>query len=877
MKKTIRLLVSILSLLLLIGIKNIQAAELITPKYDTLDTIVADIVLSPNSNNRTSDIKNALSKCSQNHGGTVYLQSGIYNVSGTITIPRGCTLRGDWQDPDSGTNYGTIIKVDVNKAKYDSYLYDDTGLFKMSASSGVIGLTIYYENQGVGNNLKDQPWTFYYGHGEYDASDSNKSSFGRNIIFYKPGLFTIKNITLINSFRGIGESTKESIDSAMMRIENIKGTTLYKGITVHNLSDVGIITNLNLKPDYWLKANKSSLKTNNNMPTKAQIMEYTLNKGTGIVLTDSEMGQMANVSLSGYKYGIYIPKESSEVVRRAMGSGTIYNLNVTECEEGIHAEDGYFIHNYIGYQITHSFISGTRYSIFNNGLSYQGRNSIIKLSDVKLSGPIGGNNGQVIYFDIKSNSYQKINNNNYIPDYSNSNTALANIYLNRKTKTYGKEIMTLAPISSSAYQNDKNIDATRIQNALNNVGNKGGGVVYLKPGIYYLHKQIFVPENVELRGSASSTPKQTDLPTNVSKDGFSLLNTNSFLGTIINIDPADITDKYSSTIELNGNNSGISGIYIAYERNIQSMQGTLTDYKYTNSAPSIGAHGKKGVYITNITIIGASMGIGIDQCDSFVISDISSTTFSTFAMIVNSQKGLIKNTLHNATVLSLNVHYHFHEGYFINLIKTTNNNLNYIQIFNSKNIEAINNFAYAPRSLFALSNTTGYFINNGNDNFPGNSNSQNLADSYNHVMFNIYNSTTTNATIINSHRYNGENGKLLNNDYAASNKINVYNSSSVQLKATDDNSKYENDSVSQKNSPISSSQLFTYVPKSVNKKGDINDDNTINALDYIILRKYILKTVTLTTNQQEIADINSDGTINAADYISLRKMILYNM
>ena len=859
----------LLLILLLIGLDNVKATTLIEPKYDTLDTVIADYILEPNSSDRTNDIRNALSNCSKNHGGTVYLKAGIYNISGTIIIPRGCTLRGDWQDPDNGTNYGTIIKVDVNKAIYDSYHYDDTGLFKISSQAGVIGLTIYYENQGIGNNMKDQPWTIYYGHGENDASDSNKSSLGNSIIFYKSNLFTIKNITLINSFRGIGESTNESVDHAMMRIENVKGTTLYKGIVDHNESDVGIINNVTLSPKYWVNANKSSLGTSNNMPSKNQIKEYTYNKGTGIVITDSEMAQYANITISGYKYGIYIPTDT-EAVRRAMGSATIYNLNINDCEEGIHASYGHFIHNYIGYQISHSSISGNKYSIYNDGASTGNRNSTIKLSDVKLSGPVGGSHGLVIYYDKSSKSYKKISENNYIPNHSNSNNSLENIYLNRKTKTYGNEIINLSPINGD--------DSNQIQEALYTVGNKGGGVVYLNPGIYDIHRQIFVPENVELRGSSSITPKQTDLPTSVSKDAYSLINSTSYLGTIININPNDITDKYSSTIELNGNNAGISGIYITYEKNIDTMQNTFDNYKYTNAAPAIGSHGKNGVYITNIAIIGASMGIGIDNCNSFVISDIVSTTFNTFAMIVNSKNGLIKNTLHNATILSLNVQFFFHEGYFINLLKTTNNNLNYIQLFNSSNIEAINNFAYAPRSLFTISNSSGYFINNGNDNFPGNSNSPNLADSYDHVMFNIYNSTKSNATIINSNRYNGERGKLLNSDYPSSNNINVYNSSSLKF-ANNDNSKYENDIVISKNSPISPSTLYTYKPKQTTttvtcKKGDVNGDGKINTADYILIRKHILRINLLNSSQETCADMNNDGKVNSNDYILIRKTIL---
>ena len=43
---------------------------------------------------------------------TVYLPAGVYAVSGKIQIPPYVTLRGDWQDPDTGGDgCGTVIFV----------------------------------------------------------------------------------------------------------------------------------------------------------------------------------------------------------------------------------------------------------------------------------------------------------------------------------------------------------------------------------------------------------------------------------------------------------------------------------------------------------------------------------------------------------------------------------------------------------------------------------------------------------------------------------------------------------------------------------------------------------------------------------------------
>lgn len=58
------------------------------------------------------------------------------------------------------------------------------------------------------------------------------------------------------------------------------------------------------------------------------------------------------------------------------------------------------------------------------------------------------------------------------------------------------------------------------------------------------------------------------------------------------------------------------------------------------------------------------------------------------------------------------------------------------------------------------------------------------------------------------------------------------------------------------------------------KIGDVDGNGRINASDYILIRKHILKLITLNKNQLSGADVNSDGKINSLDYILIRKIIL---
>ncbi len=56
--------------------------------------------------------------------------------------------------------------------------------------------------------------------------------------------------------------------------------------------------------------------------------------------------------------------------------------------------------------------------------------------------------------------------------------------------------------------------------------------------------------------------------------------------------------------------------------------------------------------------------------------------------------------------------------------------------------------------------------------------------------------------------------------------------------------------------------------------GDLNVDGKVNSIDYIILKRYVLKTYSLRDSLLYSADLNLDGEVNTVDYMVLRKMVL---
>ena len=56
--------------------------------------------------------------------------------------------------------------------------------------------------------------------------------------------------------------------------------------------------------------------------------------------------------------------------------------------------------------------------------------------------------------------------------------------------------------------------------------------------------------------------------------------------------------------------------------------------------------------------------------------------------------------------------------------------------------------------------------------------------------------------------------------------------------------------------------------------GDVNNDGKTNSLDYVLVRKHIMKLSTLKSDEIKRADINQDNNITSADYILIRKIIM---
>lgn len=562
--------------------------------FETLDSVVvaADVTQygadATGHKDSTRAFQHALETVGNAGGGTVWIPVGKYLITETLRIPALVTLRGDWNDPDGedfNGNHGSIIL-----AKPQSISSEKIGLFELAECSGVEKLTIYYPEQNI-NNVKVYSPTFYM------------DGWTR--------LRTIKDVTFINAYTGV---YVEGINESTI-LRNVKGTCLNKGMEVHSSADVGVFDEVTFSPKYWANAGSNLERAD-----RAAIVKYLRDhKSSGFLLHDLEQQQFSKIVVEGYEYGLFFSSEPT----RFMASGPMYQVRISDCTYGIYAEGGTYVSpsGYAanicpiltsldwrcGYIISNSSILGNEYSIYNgcpevkapDGNTYT---AYIHLADVTLQGATYGN---VTYttagknLDLSKNEMQ---------DY-------------RKVKTTGT---AFEAVKGGASEQE-------IQAALDKVGKAGGGVVYLPAGNYNISDGLTVPKNTEIVGVAGSAQRVPNK------------------GTVLWCKQKGTTAEQRNAkamITLAGDNSGISGLYCMYDKNIYAIDQQTPVKNYPFAVRGKG----KGVWVVDCCIGGASHGIDFNNCDNHVIESLYSWCLYSH-MEVSGDNGMVRNCLANATVI----------------------------------------------------------------------------------------------------------------------------------------------------------------------------------------------------------------------------------
>jgi hypothetical protein len=169
----------------------------------------------------TAAIQAALDAAAADQGGVVFMPKGRYLVAGSLSIPVGVTLKGEWEGPHSTyEGQGTLILATGSRGDEDG-----PPLIRMNRSTTVRGMTILYPEQKPAE-IVPYPWTI----------QSNGTH--PNII----------DMTLINPWKAIDVGTHHT---EMHYIRNVYGQPLRLGIFIDQCTDIGRVENVHFNPNPW--------------------------------------------------------------------------------------------------------------------------------------------------------------------------------------------------------------------------------------------------------------------------------------------------------------------------------------------------------------------------------------------------------------------------------------------------------------------------------------------------------------------------------------------------------------------------------------------------------------------------------------------------
>ncbi|BBH23671.1 hypothetical protein Back11_50160 [Paenibacillus baekrokdamisoli] len=489
-------------------------------RYDTTDIPIASYVVSQfgsKGDGRTDDtaaFQAAMDKASSDGGGVVYVPSGVYAFHGTLNIPTGVTLRGEWNNPEDSDQDedGTLFLAYSGRG-------DEEGIpfITMQPSSGLRGAKIWYPEQ-TGNTFVPYPWTI-------------KQASGMHI--------TVQNVTLVNPYLGIriGPEWNE-----LHYINQVYGTPLKQGIAIDFTTDIGRLEDIHFSPRYWLNSGLEGT------PDKQKLDQWLWDHAEAIVMGRTDWQYSYNISIENYGIGLKVNSTLS-----GKPNAQFSGLNIRNAREGIQLsnanEHGVLFSNStihsdggkdtVGINIESSFntvaqfnqitingtpdvavkMSGTGVATFSGGRFEGWSNKAIEQANgtltVENSAFVGKGTHALIQPSIQSSAFL---GNTYEgrPVISSLGVEASKLLINEERRDLTpnkpmehKYIGEIPKPQSNALFNVKDYgaagdglqdDTEAINTALHAAG-QDKGTVYLPAGTYKVLGELTVPSGVELRGT----------------------------------------------------------------------------------------------------------------------------------------------------------------------------------------------------------------------------------------------------------------------------------------------------------------------------------------------------------------------------------------
>lgn len=574
------------------------------------DVVVADLDVTDfgadptGREDATAAIQEALATCRDAGGGTVWAPAGTYRVSATLEVFAYCTLRGDHRDldelplgdPDAPEGLGTVLEARLPSG--------DAGpaLLRVGGSAGVVGLTTYYPEQDAAAPVP-YGWTVEIPGLAWSGNEN-----------YMLG--TVEDVTLLNSYRGIGVSTTRNDRGEgpgaqgheMANVRNVSGTALYEGAAGYNGADVGVWEDVRFGNGYWAGAGEAY-----GAPDREVLDAWTREHGTGFVLADLEWDQFTGLRAADYAVGI-----KAVAGPRASFTGVFVGAEVVDSGVALLVEDS---DQRWGTSFASSVLEGSEAAVRNTSEGY------VKLTDTDVDGALEG-------------TVHVLDGPGEVPEAGDTRAAPrpAERLFDVTAAPYG------VPRTPKRFSE---VDATPgIQAALDDAGEAGGGVVYLPAGWYTVRGHLTVPAGVELRG-ASAVPNRASL---VESSGTVLM---AYEGREDGTDAASVeaAAEAPAVVTLAGEDAGVRGLRVLHpENNPASPEGAVPyPFAVRGEAP--------GVYVVNVGLDNAWNAIDLSgEADGFLVRRAIGVFLSEGVRVGAASDGVVDGVLSNGNVMTRNAY-----------------------------------------------------------------------------------------------------------------------------------------------------------------------------------------------------------------------------
>jgi uncharacterized protein YjdB len=618
-----------------------QNWKLIQPTYPRTDAFVAAFSVADYGANGdgvtdvTSIFQARLNALGNLGGGTLFVPKGKYVIRGTLEIPKGITLRGEWQKPVKGDSIrGTILMAYSGRGNNSG-----TPFISMQPSAGIRDIAIWYPEQ-LPDNITPYPPAIVFGVPNYFGND----------------FCNAKNITFVNAYEGAIFSRVNGGSSPV--IYDIYGTPLLTGIEIDNIADVGRIEQVDFSPAYWAGSGLP-----NSPAAGSGYASWIKQNGTGIMMRRNDWSYSSYVSVEGYNVGFRSAVSIGSP--GATPNGHNYAMTFTNCQTGVYFD----VLNNVGIMFarvntvncTNGFVVGpnangvvqlhtcnigatqnaiatdatanvqflTQQCTINSGkVNIAGGTFTASDCDFNNAAPqvtLGSNSRGIITGNRFKNTAKIENNSLYVSVIDSTPLTLKKLpaFPVITTESHMPTRQALYVVSNNATDN-----TAGIQNALNQASADGGGIVFLPPGKYKVLGNLSVPSNVELKGSVDNST--------------------------VPMGPGSILEVYAGKGNATGTpflklaaRSGVQGITFDYPEQLASLAPNFLAYPYTIQATG------SDVYIVNIGIRAAYNGIDLftNKCDNHYVDYLAGHVFKNAIRVGgNSNGGKIYNLQFNTIV-----------------------------------------------------------------------------------------------------------------------------------------------------------------------------------------------------------------------------------